>query len=275
MKKNLNELIGIYICTYNEENNIEECIEKIKNNFVYDICIVDASLDDKTSKLAMKSGARVLKAEKGLAGQRQIAIKDCKKDFLMFVDADDRLEKNCIKKLYNDLIVNNYDAVQSSLRVFEPKTYWQKGMDNVLRYCISIEGKTNMVGRPALYKTKILKDVGMDLSFNNIGNEDSALSIRLEKIGAIQGISSGISYRKHPEYFKDNYKAWKKYGYGDAKIIEKYPEKKSNILKHLLYVYPIKRSFKLISKGKIIYILFTILTGIIRFYHMNKALKAK
>ena len=37
MKKNLNELIGIYICTYNEENNIEEEITispNPTNNFV-------------------------------------------------------------------------------------------------------------------------------------------------------------------------------------------------------------------------------------------------
>jgi hypothetical protein len=115
-----------------------------------------------------------------------------------------------------------------------------------------------------------LKQVGMDVSFNGVGNEDAALSIKMESFGALQGKGSGISYRHHPASFKENFNAWKKYGLGDAQLIKQYPNKLFNILKHLLYVYPIKRSFYYIRNNEMIYIGFPIMTGIVRFGYMLK-----
>jgi len=264
--------ITIYICTYHEEDNIQDCIKSIKNNGYNNITVVDASEDDLTKLKAQKVGAKVIKASKGLAGQRQVAIDDCKTEYLMFVDADDRLDKNCINILIHEMQKYNYDAIQASLRVLNPKSYWQKGMDANLKCCINKVGITNMVGRPAIYKTNILKQVGMDISFNGVGNEDAALSIKMEKFGALQGKGSGISYRYHPYSFKENLKAWKKYGLGDARLIKQYPNKVFNVLKHLLYVYPIKRSLIYIKKEEIKYIGFPILTGLIRFIYMIKGL---
>jgi hypothetical protein len=145
-------------------------------------------------------------------------------------------------------------------------------MDANFQYCINSIGKTNMVGRPAIYKTAIIKKVGMDISFNGVGNEDTALSIKMEKYGAIQGKGSAISFRSHPPTFKENLKAWKKYGLGDAQIIKRYPDKIFNIIKHLLYNYPIKRSIEYIKNGKMKYIGFPILIGYIRFFYLIKGI---
>jgi len=153
-----------------------------------------------------------------------------------------------------------------------PKTYWELGMDANLTYCINDLGKINMIGRPAIYKTNALKQVGMDVSFNGVGNEDAALSINMERFGAIQGKGSGLSYRYHPPSFKENFEAWKKYGLGDAQLIRKYPNKLFNILKHLLYVYPIKRSFFYVINGKIRYTCYPILLGLTRFIYTVKGL---
>ena len=264
--------ITIYICTYHEEENIQACIESVADNGYKSMVVVDASSDDLTRQEAVKAGARVISAHKGLAGQRQAAIDDCESEYLMFVDADDRLEKNCIKTLLDEMNENGYDAIQASLRVSNPESYWEKGMDANLRYCINSLGKTNMIGRPALYKTDVLKRVGMDTSFNGVGNEDAALSIKMEKFGAIQGKGSGISYRHHPESFSENFEAWKKYGLGDAQLIRQYPRKLFNVLKHLLYVYPLKRSVSYLVNGEGKYIGYPILIGLVRFGYMMKGL---
>jgi len=262
----------IYICTYHEEDNIQDCINSIKKNEYQNIVVIDASKDDLTKQKIQAVGIRVIKATKGLAGQRQKAIDDCETKYLMFVDADDRLDKNCIKTLLQEIKNNDYDAIQANLRVLEPKSYWEKGMDANLAYCINSIGRTNMLGRPAIYKTEVLKQVGMDISFNGVGNEDAALSIKMEKYGALQGKGSGISYRYHPKSFKENFNAWKKYGLGDAQLIRQYPNKFFNIVKHLLYVYPIKRSFDYIKNGETKYIGYSILCGFIRFYFMMLSL---
>ena len=262
--------LTIFICTYNEEENIIDCINSVKENGYTNIVIIDSSENNLTKEKAESLNTKVIKAKKGLAGQRQVAIDVCKSEYLMFVDADDRLGKNCINTLIDEITENNYDAIQASLRVFKPNSYCEKGMDANLKYCINSIGKTNMIGRPAIYKTYILKKVGMDISFNGVGNEDAALSIKMEKKGAKQGKGSGISYRRHPSSFRENIKAWKKYGYGDAQLIKQYPEKKKNILKHLLFTYPVKRSFIFIQNGKGFYILFPILFGFIRFFSLLK-----
>ncbi|MBT5400120.1 glycosyltransferase family 2 protein [bacterium] len=264
--------IIIYICTYHEEDNINGCINSIKRNGYDNIVIIDASKNENTRNRAEEVSVKVFKAPKGLAGQRQVAIDDCNSEYLMFVDADDRLGKNCIDTLLQELNENHYDAIQASVRVLNPKTYWEKGMDANLNYCINSLGKTNMLGRPAIYKTSILKEVGMDVSFNGIGNEDAALSIKMERFGAIQGKGSGISCRYHPSSLKENFAAWKKYGLGDAQLIEQYPDKLFNILKHLLYVYPIKRSFYYVINGKIKYVGYPILLGLTRLIYMAKRL---
>ncbi len=256
--------LTVYICTYNEEENIQNCISSIVVNGYNNIIVIDASENDLTKEKAEEFGAKVIKTSKGLAGQRQVAIDNCETEYLMFVDADDRLEKDCINKLLYELEENSYDAIQASLRVFNPKSYWQKGMDANLQYCINSTGKTKMIGRPALYKTDVLKKVGMDISFNGVGNEDAALSIKMENYGGIQGKGTGISFRHHPESFKENFIAWKKYGKGDAQLIRKYPNKILNILKHLLFVYPIYRSFKFIQNKKSKYIFYPILIGLVR-----------
>ena len=262
-----NTELTIYVCTYHEEKNIKDCLTSIRKNGFENIFIVDSSTNDLTFDKVKEAGFNVIRTSKGLAGQRQKAIEHCRTKYLMFVDADDRLDPNCINILFKDLILNNYDCIQAKLRVNYPLSYWQKAMDANMQYCITVPGSTNMIGRPALYKSKLLKKVGMDVSFNNIGNEDAALSIRLAMVGARQGIGNGISFRFHPYSFKENFMAWRKYGYGDANLIIKY-SKTFNVLRHQLYIYPIKRSFVLIKNKKGKYIGYTILIGLIRFLFM-------
>ena len=260
--------LTVYICTYHEEGNIEDCIKHVRANGCNNIVVVDASDNDLTLEKTIKAGAEVVKATKGLALQRQVAIDHCKTDYLMFVDADDRLDECCINELFDDIKKCRYAAVQACLRVFCPKTYCQKGIDAVWQHCTSVPGPTNMVGRPALYKTMVLKKVGMDTVFGDNANEDATLSIRLEQIGARLGVGKGSCFRLHPPTFRENLIAWKKYGQGDARLIRGYPGKLKNVIKHLIYILPVQRSFTLIKKGKAIYAGYPVAMGLFRFAYM-------
>jgi hypothetical protein len=142
----------------------------------------------------------------------------------------------------------------------------------MLKYCISIPGPSKMIGRPALYKIDFLKKVGVNLSFNGVGNEDAALSIKMEAAGARSGIGNGFSFRYHPPSLYENIMAWKKYGYGDAMLILQYPNKIYNIILHLLFNYPARRSYLLLKKHQGNYIAFPILTAFFRLVYMLKAL---
>lgn len=274
MVETVKENIMACVCTYNEENNIKDCIRTIRDNGIEDILVVDASIDN-TKEIALAEGVKCITCEKGLAIQRQKAIELCEKEYLVFVDADDRLKEDCIDILMKEMQTTGYDAIQASVRVYEPKTYWQKAIDATWQYGIYKVGPSNMVGRPAIYRAVAIKDAGADIRFANIGNEDTAIAIRMEKKGYKQGIGSGISNRICHASYKDNKKEWVKYGKGDAMVIKQYPEKKKSIYWHLLYNYPVKRSMDLIKNGKGWYCLYPILIGWTRFRVMKKQLRGK
>lgn len=265
------EDLTVCICTYNEESNIEPCINSIRDNGVVNILVVDASTDN-TKRKAENLGAKVVTCEKGLARQRQVAINRCVTKYLGFVDADDRLDSACLSILLKEITKAQYDAIQATVRVYNPKTYWEKAINATWQYGIFKIGSTNMIGRPAIYHTKAIRDVGADLSFVNIGDEDTAISIRMEQKGYKQGIGSGISYRKCQSTFSENKKVWIKYGKGDAMIVKKYPEKRNALYKHLIVNYPIKRSWDLIKNGKGIYCLYTVLIGYTRLFVLWRTL---
>ena len=141
-----------YICTFKEEDNIGPCIDTVRSNGCHNIVVIDSSPDDITAKKARLAGADVIKAAKGLASQRQRAVEHCRSDYLFFVDADDRLDSGCLAALWRDMELGGFAAVQASLGVWHPQTYWEKAADALWRRCLFLPGPTKMVGRPALYR---------------------------------------------------------------------------------------------------------------------------
>jgi len=257
--------ISVNVCTFNEEKNIEECIRYIKINNPNEIIIIDGGSTDKTIQIVKKLGAKAIKSKKGLASQRQAGIDASSEKYIALVDADDRLDENCLSILLNELEENKFDAIQALNFAYEPNTYWEKAMASTLLIKNPLPMSTIMVGRPALYLASSIKNVGFDSFFDGVGCEDTDLSRAFEKMGYKQGIGTGKCYRKHETTFKDNLKKWKKYGKGDAHFVYKYPERKWAIIKHLLINYPFVKSYKAIGDGEIKYVPFFILTGIVRF----------
>nr|WP_321513232.1 glycosyltransferase [uncultured Pseudodesulfovibrio sp.] len=262
------EHIEACICTYNEEQNITACIQSIRTAGISRIHVVDAGSEDLTVSLAKHAGAGVTISAKGLASQRQVGLEACRMPFLLYVDADDRLDPSCPLELLEELKTHHADAIQASLRVENPQSYWQRGMDSLLHYCISTPGPTTMVGRPALYRTDSLLRVGLDRSFDGVGNEDAALSIRMEAAGMRQRIGTALCYRHHPRTFMNNARAWIKYGKGDARLIQNYPKKAKAVLWHILVRYPVLRSCDMIKQGDFVLIGFPICAGLIRLIGM-------
>lgn len=257
--------ISVNVCTLNEERNIEECVRFIGKNNPNEIIIIDGGSTDKTIQIAKKLGAKVIKSKKGLASQRQAGIDASSEKYIALVDADDRLDKNCLSILLNELEENKFDAIQALNFAYKPHTYCEKAMASTLFIENPFPMSTIMVGRPALYLASSIKNVGFDSFFDGVGCEDTDLSRAFEKIGYKQGIGTGKCYRKHETTFKDNLKKWKKYGKGDAHFVYKYPERKLSIIKHLLINYPIVKSYRAVLKGNLQYIPFFILTGMVRF----------
>lgn len=84
-------MITAIILTKNEEKNIEACLKTLK--WCNEVILIDDHSSDKTLELAKKLGAKIF--ERGLnndfAGQRNFALRQAQGDWVLFVDADERV----------------------------------------------------------------------------------------------------------------------------------------------------------------------------------------
>ena len=95
------EKLSVVIITFNEESNIERCLNSVKN-IADDIVIIDSYSNDRTKELSEKLGARViLQKFLGHIEQKNFAITQAKYPFILSLDADEaideKLEKEIIK----------------------------------------------------------------------------------------------------------------------------------------------------------------------------------
>lgn len=94
------------IITFNEEKNIEECLFSIQS-LVDEIIIVDGSSTDNTVEIAQKLGAKVSVTDNPVIFDinKQKAIDKCQGDWILQIDADERLTEE-LKKEIHDVILS-------------------------------------------------------------------------------------------------------------------------------------------------------------------------
>lgn len=124
----MNKLVSIIIPIYNAENNIVKCLESIMVQAYSNIeilCINDGS-KDRTKKILeeyQKKDERIViinKKNSGVSDTRNLGIKHAKGDYIMFIDADDYIEKNYIEKMVStvkkykcDLVISGHTEVKN------------------------------------------------------------------------------------------------------------------------------------------------------------------
>jgi len=98
------------IITKNEEKNIKGCIDSIKG-WVDEIVVVDGVSQDRTQEIARQLGAKVVehKFEGTFAKERNIGMENASGDWVLHLDADDRVTQAFKDKA--DAIIDTDPAV--------------------------------------------------------------------------------------------------------------------------------------------------------------------
>lgn len=93
-------LISAIVTTYNEEKNIENCLNSIK--WADEILVIDSFSTDNTVALCEKFGARVLQRKYNFAAdQKNWAIPQAKHPWIILLDADEMASPNMATEIKN------------------------------------------------------------------------------------------------------------------------------------------------------------------------------
>ncbi len=92
--------ISASIITLNEETNIADCIKSL--SWVDEIVIVDSISSDRTKEIAELLGARVIDQKfLGHVKQKQLAVDLCQHDWIICLDADERVSASLEKEIHS------------------------------------------------------------------------------------------------------------------------------------------------------------------------------
>jgi len=96
-------MISAIVLTKDEEKNIEECLKALK--WCNEIIVIDDYSEDKTVEIAEKLGERVFKhhLNNDFAQQRNFALRQARGNWVLFVDADERITPELAKEIKQEV----------------------------------------------------------------------------------------------------------------------------------------------------------------------------
>ena len=137
--------VSILISSYNYAHIIEDTFESIKNQtFDFDeieIIFVDDHSEDNSLEVLGKLADefenvkvyQVPDGQKGVSYPRNIAIEKATADYIVILDADDRLDPMFIEKTYKEITENDVDMVKTSFfQGFDKKKSYSQNLGRVV-----------------------------------------------------------------------------------------------------------------------------------------------
>lgn len=115
--------ISATIISLNEEKNIGDCIKSL--DWVDEVVVVDSLSTDRTCEIARELGAVVIDQKfLGHVKQKQLAVDKCSHDWVISLDADERVSeelKNSITELFEktpeDQLVHGYTVARKNFHL--------------------------------------------------------------------------------------------------------------------------------------------------------------
>lgn len=153
------------IITLNEEKNIKDVIKSVQE-VCDEVLVIDSLSSDRTCEIAESLGAKVIKQEYlGDGSQKAFGAPLAKNDWILSIDADERLDKNAIEAIKNlDLNSTTYDAFSFARKTFVGKAFiklWYP--DRVTRLYNRVACGFSTVGGHAKVETQNVKALKADM----------------------------------------------------------------------------------------------------------------
>lgn len=104
--------LSVAIITLNEERNLAECLASVA--FADEIVVVDGGSHDRSCEIARAAGARVIEAPdwQGFGVQKNRAIAACSGDWVLSIDADERVPPKLRDEIQTALSNSAFDVYE-------------------------------------------------------------------------------------------------------------------------------------------------------------------
>ena len=236
-------LVSVVITTKNEEKNIENCLQSIKNQTFKNIelIVVDNFSEDKTAELAEKYNAKIYFKGNERSAQRNYGAKVARGGYLIYLDADMILSPTVIEECVAKCVCDNVGALYVPERIFGDG-FWIKVRD----FERSFYTGTVIDAVRFLRRDLFLQVGGFDETL--VGPEDWDLDKKIREI-ASTGVTIVPLYHNEGRFSMKRY--LKKKGYyteGIQKYVKKWGSNNSEIVKQVGVKYRLIGVF--VEKGK-------------------------
>jgi ADP-heptose:LPS heptosyltransferase/glycosyltransferase involved in cell wall biosynthesis len=206
--------ISALIITYNEVKHIEEVIETL--NFADEILVVDSySTDGTLEKLEkFKQVKTICRNFKNFADQRNFAISQAQNEWLIFIDADERIPEDLRDEILNEIHnSNNYNAFMvKRLYYFKDKRIRFSGFQTDATYRIYKKDSVKFIEERIVHeipeisgKSKLLKSTMPHYCFESYEHYKSKME-HYAKLRAIELLNEGIKPNPFHFIFRPSYK---------------------------------------------------------------------
>lgn len=153
------------IITLNEEKNIEAVIKSVQA-VCDEVLVIDSLSSDRTCEIAEALGAKVIKqAYLGDGPQKAFGAPLAKNEWILSIDADERLDTNAIEAIKNlDLNATPYEAFSFARKTYVGKAFiklWYP--DRVTRLYNRTKCGFSTAGGHARVKAQKVKDLDADM----------------------------------------------------------------------------------------------------------------
>jgi len=100
--------LSIAIATFNESQNIKDCLKSVKD-IAGEIVVVDGKSSDDTAAIARSMGAKVISVDNNpqFHANKQLAIDKASGDWILQLDADERLSPELAREISGQVALEN------------------------------------------------------------------------------------------------------------------------------------------------------------------------
>ncbi|OYQ34672.1 lipopolysaccharide biosynthesis protein [Flavobacterium cyanobacteriorum] len=124
--------LSVIIPTHNEESYIEDAIRSVA--FADEIIVIDSYSNDSTRQRALNMGCRVLERKfDNFSAQKNFALAEAKGDWILFIDADERVTQLLKQEITDVLKKPSYNGYTLAFPHFYMNRFLYHKVDRVVR----------------------------------------------------------------------------------------------------------------------------------------------